>query len=287
MSEAAPRVPAYLSSGQVIKTFLTWLALMLVFAAIYGATKSKGPWGNWMIVATMGVVGTITLLFSFRANRLANRFLVAHAAALGQIQRGELETARNAMWAWSERARHARIGAVARHTLGWTLMRQNELDDAAAVLDDNEANLLVPMIALGLAATSAADLALVHALRGELDKAEAWLARAEERREKSRSPSIGAMLAFSRAVWLCRKGERDGAAKLHDEGWAGYEASFTGDVLRPLRVVRAFAQATGPRSGGVAEAALPTLRPAYPGEYTFLGTKWPEMAAFLACHELS
>ena len=85
---------------------------------------------------------------------------------------------------------------------------------------------------------------------------------------------------------LRRTGRPEDAAKLLDEGWAGYEASVTGDVLRPLRVVRAFAHASGPRAGGVAEAALPTLRPAYPGEYAFLGARWPEMAAFLASHEL-
>jgi hypothetical protein len=28
-------------------------------------------------------------------------------------------------------------------------------------------------------------------------------------------------------------------------------------------------------------------RPAYPREYAFLGTKWPEMASFLAAHDLA
>ena len=56
-----------------------------------------------------------------------------------------------------------------------------------------------------------------------------------------------------------------------------------GETLRPLRVIRAFAIAsTGPRNAGMADASLALSRPAYPGEYDFLGKAWPEMQTFLA-----
>jgi hypothetical protein len=85
----------------------------------------------------------------------------------------------------------------------------------------------------------------------------------------------------------CRAGESEKALTDLADNWIKYEAHLTGLGLRPLRIVRAFATAAaGPRSAGVAEAALAGLRPAYPGEYVYLGQAWPEMAQFLATHQL-
>jgi hypothetical protein len=73
-----------------------------------------------------------------------------------------------------------------------------------------------------------------------------------------------------------------------DERWHEYEALLTGDIVRHLRVVRAFARAAaGPREAGTAAMDLASARPAYPGEYALLAAEWPEMAAFLAAHELA
>jgi hypothetical protein len=287
VSEASPRVPvSRTASGQVAKTFATWVVMMVLFGVIYG--WSKQALGRGPMLALIAVAAAIVGLLVWRAARELRRFWPAHIEAVRQIACGKHVEAREAMWGWSERARSARIAAIARHSLGWTMMRQGELDDAEAVLADNEAEYLQALTMTGIAATSAADLALVHGLRGDSDQARVWLEIAEDRRGKSLTSTIGAMIAFSRAVWLCRTGRVDEAAKHLDEGWAEYEATFTGDALRPLRVVRAFAHAAaGPRAGGVALAALPTLRPAYPGEYTFLGVRWPEMAEFLATHELA
>jgi len=207
--------------------------------------------------------------------------------ALQAVRGGELAKAHDLFWDIAEKARSPELAAAARHGLGWTMMLQGDLDNAAAVLSDNETRFVIAHRLNNISASTAVDLALVHGLRGDVRQAEMWLHRAHARRSLSVSSSIDATIAFSRSVWLCRSGRSPEAAKLLDDGWAGYEAALTGDVLRPLRVVRAFAHATGPRSGGVAAAALPTLRPAYPGEYTYLGTKWPEMAVFLATHELA
>jgi hypothetical protein len=114
--------------------------------------------------------------------------------------------------------------------------------------------------------------------------------------------AIAAFLVLGRAVLDCRAGRagaavklldcragRAGAAvKLLDDRWMDCENALDGTWLRPLRVVRAFAiAAAGPREGGVAEAVLAPAKPlAFRGEYAFLGAAWPEMAAFLAAHEL-
>src|SRR5262249_22927212 len=132
------------------------------------------------------------------------------------------------------------------------------------------------------------DLALDHALSGDLAAAENWVAAAEERTDELSTPSTAAMTAFAHAVLACRSGRAAEAARMLDDHWPDYEARLTGEMLRPLRIVRAFAIATAdPRSIGRAETVIAAARPVYRGEYAFLGTAWPEMANFLASHELS
>lgn len=43
--------------------------------------------------------------------------------------------------------------------------------------------------------------------------------------------------------------------------------------------------AAGPREAGAAASLV--SRPAYPGEYDWLAVEWPELAAFLATHDLA
>lgn len=96
------------------------------------------------------------------------------------------------------------------------------------------------------------------------------------------------MTTFSRAALHCRAGRFDDAVRLLDERWASCEGALTGGTLRPLRVLRGFAIASSnPRNAGLAEVALATSRPSFPGEYDFLGVEWPELAAFLAAHDLA
>jgi hypothetical protein len=270
-----------------VKSFLLWLLLALVFAGVYGMSADRGGWGNKIVFVTIAVGGVLVVAATLRRVREMRAFNADYDAALRQLAVGQLDPARATLWAWSERGRGPRVSAVARVTLGWTMLRAADLDDAIAVFEDNEKTHRVPLAAAGLVATNAALLAMAYTLRGDDEGAEAWRNRAMARHEVARVPAARPRVLLAEASWLCRYGARAEAAKLLDESWAELEATCTGDLLRPLRVVRAFAHADGPRSGGVAEAALPTLRPAYPGEYTFLGAKWPEMAAFLACHELT
>jgi hypothetical protein len=132
------------------------------------------------------------------------------------------------------------------------------------------------------------DLALYHALQGDTAAAEQWMTKAEQRCHLLTGASMAAMKAYTRAVLDCRAGKHEDAARQLDERWAEYEGMADGAVLRPLRIVRAFAvAASGPRSAGVAGAMIALSRPGYPGEYDFLGVAWPEMAVFLASHGLS
>jgi hypothetical protein len=98
--------------------------------------------------------------------------------------------------------------------------------------------------------------------------AEQWMTKTEQRSHLMSQASLAAMKLFVRAIVDCRAGRADDAVLYLDERWAAHEAMLSGDTLRPLRIVRAFAiAACGPRNSGVADTLVSLSRPTYPGEY--------------------
>lgn len=274
--------------GQALRTIAVWLVLIAMFLTIY---TSFGGGLGFSLSMFGGVIALVLLFFGVtvaRNVREARRFQADNTEALAQSARGNHEAARATFSRWVEETHMARVVAVARHNLGWTLARMGKLDEAIEVATANEQHYLSQLEATVLAPTSAIDLALYHALAGHLDDAEAWLARAAERHDKLSLPSVPAMAAFARAALDCRAGRYADAAGALDERWSEYEAVLTGDTVRSLRLVRAFAKAAeGPRHAGVATIDIATLRPAFPDEYAMLTTTWPEMAGFLASNGLA
>jgi hypothetical protein len=256
--------------------------LVLLGAMAYSDPTAVG----FLIAAIVAIVGMFAIAI-VRFQREARRFIVDNHAAITQIARGELDRARDTMYRWAAQTKQPRIAAVARHNLGWTLLRSGELQEAIDVFVANEKDHAKALAAVRLAPTSAIDLALAYALAGDSTAAERWVAETETRAEVPGLLSVPAMIAFVRAIVDCRRGRHAEAAALLDARWGEYEAITTGEVLRPIRVVRAFALGgAGPRNAGMADAALASSRPSHPGEYRFLGVAWPEMAAFIATHGL-
>jgi hypothetical protein len=235
-------------------------------------------------VAVLGIVANRRLRV-----RQGERFVRENVQATEALARGDLAAARAGFTPWADQLWMSRATALARHNLAWVRMRQGELRPSLDLLTRNEAGFEGQLTAIGMSGTSAADLALLHVLVGDLEKAEHWLAIAEQRATKGiHLPSLAAMTTFSRAALHCRAGRFDDAVRLLDERWASCEGALTGGTLRPLRVLRGFAIASSnPRNAGLAEVALATSRPSFPGEYDFLGVEWPELAAFLAAHDLA
>jgi hypothetical protein len=257
------------------------------YAVLSGAVS-----GTATAVIIGGIVGMVVVLTAIGivlTTRRMRRCMDGVNDGIAALGRGELDRARDLFWHWSEQAPIARASAVARHNLGWTLMRRGELQEAIAIATNNEECHADALKAVALFPTSAVDLALYHALAGHLEEAQAWFAKAEQRSNESCAPGFPAMKAYVRALIECRKGNCVEASRLLDERWGECETSLTGEVVRPIRVVRAFAHAaTGPRNAGVAETLIASARPiAFAGEYDFLAVAWPEMAAFLAAHQLT
>jgi hypothetical protein len=256
---------------------------VVLFISIASAFVLKVPW----LPVYFGLILLVVIGQVVRARRQAANFVVESNEGISALAQGELQLARDIFWRWSSASPSVRISALARHNLAWTRMRQGELQHAIEILIDNESRYARALQAMGMYPTSSTDLALDHALLGDVTEAEKWLAESERRREYLSTPNFPAMKIFARAVLDCRCGRTEDAARLLEEHWVECEGTLTGETLRPLRVIRAFAiAAAGPRNAGPAEVLLAASRPAYPDEYTFLGKAWPEMANFLTSHRL-
>lgn len=266
---------------------MAFLGATSMFVVVFTLSPHGENTALVLLVMTLIVVVTLVTAVIFN-QRVLRRFIAENSAAIGMLARGEHQRAKDTFWLWAERTNLPIVNAVARHNLGATLIRQGKHDHAIDVYLNNEQHFPKGLEQAALSPVSAVDLALAYALHGNVEQAEAWMKQADGRSESRTMPSYPGNKAFSRAVIECRAGRPAEAARLLDERWSEYEAILTGDNLRSLRVIRAFAQANADvRNAGVAEKTLADLRPSYRGELDYLGVAWPEMAAFLAAHQLA
>lgn len=304
MTEERPVIPESSAidtrKSRTTKTILSWTFLLCVLVLSYCFAPSVLSGSSQTGAAEVALVrvllfwlpiGVVVASFTvavIRHRRRLTRFVRETDEGFAAMARGDLRRAHDIYRAWAERATNSRFAALSRHNLAWAVMRMGDLDAALAIATDNDERQPGALTAIGLFPTSGVDIALYHALLGNTEVAEQWLAKAEQRTTMLKQPSLPSMKAFVRAVLDCRAGRPEDAARLLDEHWAEHEALLTGNLLRPLRVIRAFAiTASGPRNAGIADTMIGAVRPAYPGEYDFLGIAWPEMATFLTSHGLS
>lgn len=237
----------------------------------------------------IGGAAFVSYLVGWTAIGLAKmrRYATENNLALGALGRGELAKAHDVFTRWAPNT-YDTIGATARHNLGWTLMLEGRVEEAVTIFEDAAEHHQRALSRLGLLPTTRVDAALCHALLGKLDLADRWCAKAEEPVKGPPRPMFPGMLALVRAVIDCRRGRATEAMVSLEHAWTEHEATMSGDTLRMMRVVRAFACAAvdGPRNQGLVERVLGDTKPRYEREFAFLGDSWPEMAAFLAAHRL-
>lgn len=268
---------------RVAPLILTIVVGLLVGVAITLEVLTVGQ----AALAAGGAIVVWFLAYITIATYHAKRFNTESVAVMGMLGRGEHDKAAAIWGGWARRLTvPGVIAAAARHNVGWTALRRGQPREALELFSANERRDARSLKANQMYSVSALDRALCSALLGELEPARHALAEAEMRSLRAH-PSYAAMKAFVEAVIACREGRAAEAARALADHWAEYENLTTGDVLRPLRVVRAFAMAAeGARSAGPVETQVAMVRPGYPTEYEFLAVGWPEMAAFLASHDL-
>jgi hypothetical protein len=135
----------------------------------------------------------------------------------------------------------------------------------------------------------AGELAQAHALAGELEAAEAWIAEVDQRWNRDDSAErANAGTDDARSIIACRREDHAGAVRIVDEARTLLEYHTPIVGLRLTGAVRglALSRLGDPESSALLERQLETLLPAAPGELDFLGAHWPEMRAFLLQHGL-
>lgn len=158
-----------------------------------------------------------------------------------------------------------------------TVLRQGRLDEAITMLEEIDRRGEIHSID----AMTASTLAFAHALRGDLDTAQAWLAEAAVRRGKEVTPVTLPDLGTEVVIDLRRGRFREVQVRLADQ-WPEMERVMTGERLRRMRVLRAFAVAQGDvREAGAVGPLLAPLQPGKRDEFAYLATAWPELDRFL------
>jgi hypothetical protein len=239
----------------------------------------------------IGISGVAYIAYFVGATAVARvrvrRFVGETTLALEAMRRGELAKANDMFARWTT-STLPWVAALARHNLGWILILQGRLEEAATLLEDTAEHHQRGLTRLSLLPTTRLDTGLCHALLGHIELGETWHERATEPVKAPTYSTFPGMLALLRAVIDCRRGRAAEAAVTLENAWTENEAAMTGDTLRIIRVVRAFACAgvDAPRNQGLVERVLGDTKPRYLGEFDFLGTAWPEMTAFLAAHHL-
>jgi hypothetical protein len=263
--------------------------MMVMFVGVYYAYSPNGsgtfPW--LLVGGVLALLIGLLVVAMIVHTRRARAFLAEQHDGLSALPRGEFTRARDVFLRWSE-STIVGIAALSRHNLAWTFMREGKLAHAIAVETTNIDRYAQQLAKTAMLPTAIVDLALFHALRGELDEADKHLLDLDKRSDLRHVTGYPAMNALCRGVVLCRRGDARAAAKLLSDQWGEAETTLTGDCVRLIRVVRAFAIASADsRDTGKAETLVQDSRPVYRGEFDFLGVEWPEMATFLATHKLA
>jgi hypothetical protein len=270
------------------KTVLLWLCLIVMFLAIYqlfsGPTQSShhhSHTSSWdptsLIVSSLVAALLLRLVFWGRAT---NRFNVDNAVAETQLARGQVELALAQLVGMRQRYRRWRsLRNAVEHNLARVELRQGKLDSAL----DRFAAVANSRGKVEMAETrrkAMLHLAIGYALKGDVTAATAWLGAFDKW-----PGALCVVDPLARALIELRRGHYDAVARDLETRWRELEQRLTGDGLRPLRVVRAFAVAHG--TSRDAEAAPALLQPLGQGareELRWLGAGWPELQQFIDAH---
>ena len=265
------------------RTIGLWIFLVMVFVGLWqyfqpsatggGGTEELGneaasPWRNFAIAnVPFCVVLVIVGVFLWRVRRLnAGNKRGIDLMAIGEAGQAA-EVFRGLSRAWFLPTVGPKLN------LGFALVRLGDLDgarEALAAAERSRTRWYRPVIA--------SFLALCDALLGDLDAADAWVT--ESKRRASSPSSITRVHLAAEAIVRLRRGDALGAVQLLDASWGEIERSTAADMVRALRIVRAFA-AESIGSPALVPDLLAGARPFRPGEYAWLGARWPEMARYL------
>lgn len=260
------------ASSVRFQSTVIWAGLSFVVAAVLVANGVRV--GMWGVVVAVAIPLAYTALLKSRLRA----YNVANAPAHAALKQGDAATAERGFAANRERFRYPRVlPRLTDFNIAQSRFRQGKLRDSMALLADVDRRGGVLNVDGAIAAT----LAYGHALCGEVELAETWLA--EGHRRYARYPNVPAYADIHSEVVLdLRRGRAAEVAKRLADDWRQIESTLTGERIRPLRVLRAFAvaQSSDPREAGAIAPILASLESA--NDVAYLGAEWPELARFIA-----
>jgi len=286
------------------KTIFLWLLLIVMFVAIYqlfSAPPSSHPhrvalptcappetswWSS--LVGFVPVVALAGLFIWFLRRQLSggNKLNLKLEPGLFAIADGDLGRAVDVFAAVAHEYRKATgYAGVAKLSLATAYMYQGQLHKAIETTVEVERS---PGLMFGseLRAIAASSLATLHALRGDVDAATRWCDDARKRLARGTNRSYSAAsLRLAEIFTLARSGKLDETARALDRDRGRLENALTATTLRRAWLLRAFAASSDGARGSV-EPWLTMARSGRKGELAWIGAEWPELAAFIAAHDL-
>ena len=169
----------------------------------------------------------------------------------------------------------------------FALIREGQFDTALELLSDLDRRGGV----LNLDGAVAGAFALAHALAGHVELADDWLAETRRRYGQYKMTGFAcprSPYAYPKPRSELRAGEAEVVRNRLGNEWTQLENSVTGNIFRPMRVLRAFAlaQSSGPRDAAIVDSLLSALRGTSTRDIEYLGAAWPEMHVFMSAHGL-
>jgi tetratricopeptide (TPR) repeat protein len=232
-------------------------------------------------LATLGIVAMVAVLLARRIyqSRLAVRLVRENDEAVAQLNSGDLEAAEAAFERIALRARPVPIlHALAVFNRGAVAMRQGRVDEAITYVEAARASGWLNEPAYQLAPLALTATATCHAIKGDLDLAEA----VQKQAHAIVSPSKRGLTMVLDAIIACRRGSFAKVAADIDGNWSTAEGALNAAQLRTLRLLRAFAaEHLGEDASAVAKR-VDAARPTRAGEQSYVAIEWPEYRDFLA-----
>ena len=210
----------------------------------------------------------------------AGRWRKEKERGLALLRRGDLDGAA-AVWDGACKTEKGASLRDAQSLFAWVELRRGRPDRAIALFREADRPIgdTVPTgetelrIAQGLART--------YALKGDIAAAEAWLERARKRVAKGHEHHI----VFEELLLALRRGDREAMASRAASSWREIEASHTGEAMREIQVLRAFAAREIGETGRAA-TLVEAARTKQAGGYDWMAVFWPELGEFLSANGL-
>jgi hypothetical protein len=273
------------SPRATLRHLVLWLVLSGLFLAIYELYRTPGSSHDWaptvLLVALIGSIGGVAVWAS-ALRRATQRFNAKSLGGLDRIARGDLDTAAQIFAELVAQTRRPGLRAVALLNQSYVELRRGRVAEAL------NGFARVERTAGQIGALASGHLAVACVIAGRLDETQRWIERATANLAKvPTARSLIGTIPFARAALGCRRGNPAEVVRDLDEKWTRLDHSLAGELLRPLRAVRALALEAAGGDARTLEGQLAVLAEGRPGDLVWMGAEWPEMRDFLAKHGLA